>query len=109
MSAPTTLYPSFRNARAVAAPMPCAVPVTTATCDVMSFLSNGAIHCPSNDVTVRASPGREHSNSLESARCEYTMRCNLVRWLDRPPARTALIDVTTGKGWTYAELADAVR
>ena len=37
------------------------------------------------------------------------MTSNLIGWLERPPARTALIDAATGRSWTYAELATAVR
>jgi long-chain acyl-CoA synthetase len=33
------------------------------------------------------------------------MRPALLGWLDRPPSRTALVDVRADRSWTYAELA----
>ncbi|MGH3696128.1 MAG: AMP-binding protein [Pseudonocardiaceae bacterium] len=37
------------------------------------------------------------------------MRPAILDWLDRPSASTALIDATTGRTWTYTELAADVR
>lgn len=36
------------------------------------------------------------------------MRPALLDWLDHPPPGTALVDVTAGRTWTYAELASDV-
>lgn len=37
------------------------------------------------------------------------MRCALLRWIDHPPAGTALIDAGSGRSWSYLALADDVR
>ena len=37
------------------------------------------------------------------------MRSDILHWMDRPSARTAIIDACTGREWTYGELASVIR